>query len=96
MVAALGDSVTAGVGARANSVLDIFKEYRGVSFSVGGDKTWREYVTLPNILQIFNPNLYGQSYGITRVGSEAYFITKNYDVQYRCAETGLQYKRTLV
>eukprot|EP00090_Calanus_glacialis_P018298 TRINITY_DN28387_c0_g1_i2.p1 TRINITY_DN28387_c0_g1~~TRINITY_DN28387_c0_g1_i2.p1 ORF type:complete len:457 (+),score=87.72 TRINITY_DN28387_c0_g1_i2:267-1637(+) len=69
VVAALGDSVTAGVGARANSVLDIFKEYRGVSFSVGGDKTWREYVTLPNILQIFNPNLYGQSYGITRVGS---------------------------
>ena len=28
MVAALGDSITAGVGARANSVLDIFTEYR--------------------------------------------------------------------
>jgi len=69
VVAALGDSVTAGVGARANSVLDIFKEYRGVSFSVGGEKTWREYITLPNILELFNPNLYGQSYGITRVGS---------------------------
>jgi len=69
VVAALGDSITAGVGARANSVLDIFKEYRGVSFSVGGDKTWREYVTLPNILRIFNSNLYGQSYGITRIGS---------------------------
>jgi len=69
LVAALGDSVTAGVGARANSVLDIFKEYRGVSFSVGGDKTWREYITLPNILELFNPDLYGQSYGITRVGS---------------------------
>ena len=66
VVAALGDSVTAGVGARANSVLDIFKEYRGVSFSVGGEKTWREYITLPNILELFNPNLYGQSYGITR------------------------------
>jgi phospholipase B1 len=69
VVAALGDSITAGGGARANSVLDIFKEYRGVSFSVGGDKTWREYITLPNILELFNPNLYGQSYGITRVGS---------------------------
>ena len=66
VVAALGDSITAGVGARANSVLDIFKEYRGVSFSIGGDKTWREYVTLPNILKNFNSNLYGQSYGITK------------------------------
>ena len=28
VVAALGDSITAGVGARANSVLDIFTEYR--------------------------------------------------------------------
>ena len=36
VVAALGDSITAGVGARANSVLDIFTEYRGVSFSSGG------------------------------------------------------------
>ena len=36
LVAALGDSITAGVGARANSVLDIFTEYRGVSFSSGG------------------------------------------------------------
>ena len=36
MVAALGDSITAGVGARANSVLDIFTEYRGVVFSIGG------------------------------------------------------------
>jgi phospholipase B1 len=37
------------------------REYREVSFSVGGQTTWREVVTLPNILKIFNPNLYGAS-----------------------------------
>lgn len=36
---------------------------QGVSFSIGGEKTWREYLTLPNILKEFNPNLYGYSVG---------------------------------
>ena len=34
VVAALGDSITAGVGARANSVLDIFTEYRYSIYSL--------------------------------------------------------------
>lgn len=34
---------------------------QGVSFSIGGEKTWREYLTIPNILKEFNPNLYGYS-----------------------------------
>lgn len=29
----------------------------------GGDATWREYLTLPNILKEFNPNLKGFSTG---------------------------------
>ena len=33
----------------------------GVSFSIGGEKTWREYLTIPNILKEYNPNLYGYS-----------------------------------
>jgi hypothetical protein len=33
----------------------------GVSFSIGGEKTWREFLTIPNILREFNPNLYGYS-----------------------------------
>ncbi|XP_023322665.1 phospholipase B1, membrane-associated [Eurytemora carolleeae] len=61
VVAALGDSITVGVGAGAESVLDIGKRYRGVSFSSGGAGTWRDVVTLPNILKIFNPYLYGAS-----------------------------------
>ena len=61
-----GDSITSGVGARAGSVLDIATEYRGSTFSVGGDRSWREFVTLPNILKLFNRKLYGQSYGVSR------------------------------
>ena len=37
VVGALGDSITVGVGARAESVLDIAQEYRGVSFSIGNN-----------------------------------------------------------
>lgn len=33
----------------------------GVSYSIGGEKTWREFLTIPNILKEFNPNLYGYS-----------------------------------
>jgi len=61
VVGALGDSLTVGVGARAGSVLDIAQEYRGVSFSIGGERSWREIVTLPNILKLFNSKLYGAS-----------------------------------
>jgi hypothetical protein len=28
-------------------------------FTIGGESTWREYVTLPNILKEFNPSLIG-------------------------------------
>lgn len=41
--------------------MHIFVESRGVAFSIGGDKTWREYLTIPNILKEYNPNLYGYS-----------------------------------
>eukprot|EP00095_Tigriopus_kingsejongensis_P006631 maker-scaffold1179_size56971-snap-gene-0.14 protein:Tk06631 transcript:maker-scaffold1179_size56971-snap-gene-0.14-mRNA-1 annotation:"phospholipase B " len=70
VVAALGDSLTAGTGAMARDILEVRNEYRGSSFSIGGDGSWREYVTLPNILKNFNPSLYGFSQGITRVGSQ--------------------------
>ena len=41
-----------------------FISYLGVSFSIGGEKTWREYLTIPNILKEYNPNLYGYSESI--------------------------------
>ena len=32
-----------------------------MSFSIGGERSWREIVTLPNILKLFNSKLYGAS-----------------------------------
>ncbi|KAF9802664.1 hypothetical protein SFRURICE_011675 [Spodoptera frugiperda] len=63
VVAAIGDSLVAGSGALEEFALGAFVEYRGVSWCAGGDATWREYLTLPNILKEFNPNLKGFSTG---------------------------------
>ncbi|KAL4707624.1 hypothetical protein ACJJTC_014729 [Scirpophaga incertulas] len=63
VVAAIGDSLVAGSGALEEYALGAFVEYRGVSWCAGGDSTWREYLTLPNILKEFNPNLRGFSTG---------------------------------
>lgn len=29
----------------------------------GGQKTWKEFLTIPNILKVFNPKLIGYAYG---------------------------------
>ncbi|GLD49598.1 phospholipase B1, membrane-associated-like protein [Lates japonicus] len=63
VVAALGDSSTAGTGAKAKNIFDLSKEYKGVSWSIGGDKTLETVTTLPNILKKFNPSLKGFSRG---------------------------------
>ncbi|KAM3861027.1 phospholipase B1, membrane-associated-like [Diretmus argenteus] len=63
VVAALGDSATAGTGAKAKNLLELKREYRGVSWSIGGDGTLDTVTTLPNILRKFNPSLQGFSKG---------------------------------
>ncbi|XP_030299017.1 phospholipase B1, membrane-associated isoform X2 [Sparus aurata] len=63
VVAALGDSLTAGFGAKAKSLLQLRTEYRGVSWSIGGDQNLETVTTLPNILKKFNPNVKGWSKG---------------------------------
>ncbi|CAG4919682.1 unnamed protein product [Colias eurytheme] len=63
VVAAIGDSLVAGSGALEEFALGAIVEYRGVSWCAGGDSTWREYLTLPNILKEYNPNLRGYSTG---------------------------------
>ncbi|KAM9842921.1 phospholipase B1, membrane-associated [Aulostomus maculatus] len=63
VVAALGDSVTAGFGAKAKNLLQLRTEYRGVSWSIGGDKSLETVTTLPNILKKFNPDIKGMSLG---------------------------------
>lgn len=63
VIAAIGDSLVAANGALEEYALGAFIEYRGVSWCAGGDSTWREYLTLPNILKEYNPNLKGFSTG---------------------------------
>lgn len=64
VVAALGDSLTAGNGVDATNILQDLIEYRGLSWSGGGDDSLDLGVlTLPNILKKYNPQLYGYSVG---------------------------------
>ncbi|XP_056424549.1 phospholipase B1, membrane-associated [Hyla sarda] len=64
VVAALGDSLTAAFGAKSTSLLNLATEWRGLSWSIGGDGTLETYTTIPNILKKFNPNIKGFSTGI--------------------------------
>uniref|UniRef100_A0A087YCB0 Si:ch211-214p16.3 n=1 Tax=Poecilia formosa TaxID=48698 RepID=A0A087YCB0_POEFO len=63
VVGALGDSLTAAFGARATNLLELPIEYRGVSWSIGGDDTLETVTTLPNVLKKFNPGIKGASKG---------------------------------
>lgn len=59
----IGDSLLAGNGALATDVQHVLIENRGVAIANGGQGTWNTYLTLPNIIKEFNPNLVGYSYG---------------------------------
>ncbi|PBC25529.1 Phospholipase B1, membrane-associated [Apis cerana cerana] len=63
VIAAMGDSLTAGNGIFATNLLELIIENRGASFSIGGEKSWRTYLTLPNIFKEFNPRLIGYALG---------------------------------
>ncbi|KYN50699.1 Phospholipase B1, membrane-associated [Trachymyrmex septentrionalis] len=52
VIAAMGDSLTAGAGIFADNVLQVAIENRGVTAAGGGQGTWREYLTLPNIIKV--------------------------------------------
>lgn len=61
VVAAIGDSLTVASGAMAIDIMHTLVEQQGVSWSIGGEKSWRQFLTIPNILKEFNPQLYGFS-----------------------------------
>lgn len=46
IVAAIGDSLTAGNGALATNILQVFIENKGVSWSIGGRGSWHKYLTV--------------------------------------------------
>lgn len=62
VIGAMGDSLTAGTGSAAANLIELNIENRGMSWSGGGESTWREYLTLPNILKVFNPSLIGYAF----------------------------------
>lgn len=64
IIGAIGDSLTASNGAFAIDPLQVLLEGKGVSWAIGGQDNWRHFLTLPNILKEFNPNLYGYSVSI--------------------------------
>jgi len=64
VVAAMGDSITAAFGALSFTLVDLFVEFRGISWSIGGDSTLKKHITLPNILKRFNPTVKGYASGI--------------------------------
>lgn len=78
VVAAVGDSITAanGVGANKDNILLVINEYRGLSWSIGGDENLTSVTTLPNILKEFNPNVTGFSEGICKATSRSSFLNQ--------------------
>ncbi|CAF2407049.1 unnamed protein product [Rotaria sp. Silwood2] len=60
-VGAIGDSLTAGLGAQALTPVGLLLEHRGISWSVGGDFTYSKVLSVPNVLRQYNPALGGFS-----------------------------------
>jgi len=69
VIAAMGDSLTAGFGMLAKTPLQLLTEWRGRSWSIGGDESLDTVVTLPNLFRKYNPNLLGFSEGHARINS---------------------------
>jgi hypothetical protein len=61
VVGAMGDSITAALGAAARTIPGLIFEFRGRSWSIGGQSKLERVVTMPNILKKFNPDLKGYS-----------------------------------
>ncbi|XP_046712656.1 phospholipase B1, membrane-associated isoform X2 [Silurus meridionalis] len=76
VVAALGDSLTAGNGVGQNGVLGVLTEYRGLSWSIGGNGDLSSVTTLPNILRKFNPSLTGFSTGTGKASTAQAFLNQ--------------------
>jgi len=74
VVGAIGDSMTAAFGAEATSILNLSGEWRGDSWTMGGNDDVSTRSTLPNILRQFNPSLYGFSVGKGNQDSAAAFF----------------------
>ncbi|XP_076815182.1 phospholipase B1, membrane-associated-like [Clavelina lepadiformis] len=73
VVGAMGDSLTAANGADAATAVGILTEYRGLSWTIGGEETLATSITLPNILRKFNPKVKGYSVGSSYMDRDLWF-----------------------
>ncbi|XP_071833859.1 phospholipase B1, membrane-associated-like [Apostichopus japonicus] len=71
VIGALGDSLTAAFGIESCTVANLAREYRGLSWSVGGDEDINTVLTLANLIKFYNPELKGYSRGIGGPNSPA-------------------------
>ncbi|XP_063350723.1 phospholipase B1, membrane-associated [Pelmatolapia mariae] len=78
IIAAVGDSLTAGNGiaSRPSDILDVLRQYRGLSWSIGGDENLTSVTTLPNILKYFSQNLTGYSVGTGQQDTPQAFLNQ--------------------
>ncbi|XP_065535529.1 phospholipase B1, membrane-associated isoform X2 [Lathamus discolor] len=76
IIAALGDSLTAGTGIASDSLLDLSTEYRGLSWSIGGDASLENMTTLPNIFREFNVTIVGYSTGTGSANESNAFLNQ--------------------
>ncbi|XP_076464761.1 uncharacterized protein LOC143296616 [Babylonia areolata] len=63
VIGAMGDSLTAGSAIEATNILMVINQYRGLSWNGGGETTFEDQITVPNILKKYNPDLYGYATG---------------------------------
>ncbi|XP_043206266.1 phospholipase B1, membrane-associated-like, partial [Amphibalanus amphitrite] len=63
VVGAMGDSLTAANGAFSTLIIDVKRNYRGVSWSGGANGHYLTTFTLPNVLKHFSHHLVGGSTG---------------------------------
>jgi phospholipase B1 len=59
VVAALGDSISAALGADATTPVGLIYEYRGKSWTAGGANDISKTVSVPNILRQYNKDVFG-------------------------------------
>lgn len=63
VIGAMGDSLTAGTGISARWILEELIENRGLTWSGGGQGTYKDHLTVPNILKHYEPQLVGYATG---------------------------------
>ncbi|XP_039276833.1 phospholipase B1, membrane-associated isoform X2 [Nilaparvata lugens] len=80
VVGCLGDSLLLATGGLGTNVIHTTVDNRGIAWALGGQGTWRNVLTIANILREYNPNLVGYSYGDSTTHARA--------AQFNVAEIG--------